>query len=150
MESGRGWLGEFAHTSNGAVRNAWNLPASVGGGLAPTDRPLHHPRPGIYNAVSRSDRFGTGHRLGIQNAPAGGPLQITNDQKDNFSQLRDEFSRSDSLKEKGWMGGGRLLASASAPQERWGALDRAPEPLGRTSERHMARQREIGAWRRDR
>ena len=50
---------------------------SVGGGLAPTDRPLHHPRPGIYNAVLRSDRFGTGHRLGIQNAPAGGPLQIT-------------------------------------------------------------------------
>ena len=39
--------------------------------------PLHHPRPGIYNAVLRSDRFGTGHRLGIQNAPAGGPLQIT-------------------------------------------------------------------------
>ena len=37
----------------------------------------HHPRPGIYNAVLRSDRFGTGHRLGIQNAPAGGPLQIT-------------------------------------------------------------------------
>ena len=33
--------------------------------------------PGIYNAVLRSDRFGTGHRLGIQNAPAGGPLQIT-------------------------------------------------------------------------
>ena len=27
-----------------------------------TDRPLHHPRPGIYNAVLRSDRFGTGHR----------------------------------------------------------------------------------------
>ena len=23
--------------------------------MAPTDRPLHHPRPGIYNAVSRSD-----------------------------------------------------------------------------------------------
>ena len=45
--------------------------------MAPTDRPLHHPRPGIYNAVLRSDRFGTGHRLGIQNAPAGGPLQIT-------------------------------------------------------------------------
>ena len=45
--------------------------------MAPTGRPLHHPRPGIYNAVLRSDRFGTGHRLGIQNAPAGGPLQIT-------------------------------------------------------------------------
>ena len=27
--------------------------------MAPTDRPLHHPRPGIYNAVLRSDRFGT-------------------------------------------------------------------------------------------
>ena len=44
--------------------------------------PLHHPRPGIYNAVLRSDLWalpalGTGHRLGIQNAPAGGPLQIT-------------------------------------------------------------------------
>jgi len=26
---------------------------------------IHHPRPGIYNAVLRSDRFGTGHRLGI-------------------------------------------------------------------------------------
>ena len=37
---------------------------------------VHHPRPGI-NAVLRSDRFGTGHRHGIQNAPAGGPLQIT-------------------------------------------------------------------------
>ena len=50
---------------------------------APTDRPLHHPRSGIYNAVLlRSDRWalpalGTGHRLGIHNAPAGGPSQIT-------------------------------------------------------------------------
>jgi len=26
----------------------------------------------------------------------------------NFSQLRDKFSRSDSLKEKGWMGGGAI------------------------------------------
>ena len=48
----------------------------------PPDPPLHHPRPGIYNAVSRSDLWalpalGTGHRLGIKNAPAGGPLQIT-------------------------------------------------------------------------
>ena len=34
--------------------------------------------------------------------------------------------------------GGRLLVSASAPQERWGALDRASKSLGRTSERHMA------------
>ena len=37
---------------------------------------------GIYNAVLRSDLWAlpaldTGHRLGIQNAPAGGPLQIT-------------------------------------------------------------------------
>ena len=39
--------------------------------------PLHHPRPGMYNAVLRPDRFGTGHRLGIENAPAGGPSQIT-------------------------------------------------------------------------
>jgi len=31
---------------------------------------VHHPRPG--NAVLRSDRFGTGHRLGMQNASAGG------------------------------------------------------------------------------
>ena len=46
-------------------------------GAPPPDRPLHHPRPGIYNAVLRSDRFGTGHRLGIRYAPAGGPLQIT-------------------------------------------------------------------------
>ena len=51
-------------------------------GAPPPDRPLHHPRPGIYNAVLRSDLWalpalGTGHRLGIQNAPAGGPLQIT-------------------------------------------------------------------------
>ena len=54
--------------------------------------------------------------------------------------LRDELSRSDSLKEKrvyGWVGG-RSLVSASAPQERWGALDRASKSLGRTSERHMA------------
>ena len=27
----------------------------------------------ISTAVLRSDKFGTGHRLGIQNAPAGGP-----------------------------------------------------------------------------
>ena len=51
----------------------------------PPDRPLHHPRPGIYNAVLRSDLWalpalGTGHRLGIQNAPAGGPSQIRSDQ----------------------------------------------------------------------
>ena len=51
-------------------------------GAPPPDRPLHHPRPGIYNAVLRSDLWalpalGTGHRLGIQNAPAGGPSQIT-------------------------------------------------------------------------
>jgi len=48
----------------------------------PPDPSLHHPRPGIYNAVLRSDLWalpalGTGHRLGVQNAPAGGPLQIT-------------------------------------------------------------------------
>ena len=48
----------------------------------PARRGRHHPRPGIYNAVLRSDLWalpalGTGHRLGIQNAPAGGPLQIT-------------------------------------------------------------------------
>ena len=71
------WLDERS-TSDGAVRQRVD-PARPGGlrFSAPTDRPLHHPRPGIYNAVLRSDRFGTGHRLGIQNAPAGGPLQIT-------------------------------------------------------------------------
>ena len=54
-------------------------------GAPPPDRPLHHPRPGIYDAVLRSDLWalpalGTGHRLGIQNAPAGGPSQIRSDQ----------------------------------------------------------------------
>ena len=49
---------------------------------SPSRRGRHHPRPGIYNAVLRSDLWalpalGTGHRLGIQNAPAGGPLHIT-------------------------------------------------------------------------
>jgi len=33
--------------------------------------------------VAVSNRFGTGHHLGIQNAPAGGPLQIT----DHRSQM---------------------------------------------------------------
>ena len=42
-----------------------------------------------------------------------------------------------SKKKGGWVGE-RLLASASAPQERWGALDRASKSLGRTSERHRA------------
>ena len=32
--------------------------------------------------------------------------------------------------------------SASAPQERWGALDRASKSLGQTSERHMAPDKE--------
>ena len=41
----------------------------------PTGTPSPSPRD--LHAVSRSDRFGTGHRLGIQNAPAGGPSQIT-------------------------------------------------------------------------
>ena len=31
----------------------------------------------ISTAVLRSDKFGTGHRLGIQNAPAGGPLEYS-------------------------------------------------------------------------
>ena len=31
----------------------------------------------LQRCLFRSDRFGTGHRLGIQNAPAGGPSQIT-------------------------------------------------------------------------
>ena len=48
---------------------------------SPSRRGRHHPRPGIYNAVSRSDLWalpalGTGHRLGIQNAPAGGLSKI--------------------------------------------------------------------------
>ena len=83
------WLDERStswRSPTGRSGNAWNLPTSVGGGLAPTDRPLHHPRPGIYNAVLRSDLWalpalGTGHRLGIQNAPAGGPSQITDHNK---------------------------------------------------------------------
>ena len=55
-------------------------------------RGRHHPRPGIYNAVLRSDRFGTGHRLGIQNAPAGGPLQIT-DHTNARASDRDQLMR---------------------------------------------------------
>ena len=58
------WLDERS-TSNGVRERV--EPARLGGRwcLAPTNRPaLHHPRPGIYNAVLRSDRFGTGHRLG--------------------------------------------------------------------------------------
>ena len=39
------------HLQRGGPGTRANLPASAGGGLAPTDRPLHHPRPGIYNAV---------------------------------------------------------------------------------------------------
>ena len=51
-------------------------------------------------------------------------------------------------KQGGWVGawvegrgGGRGAIAGephSAPQERWGALDRASESLGRASERHMA------------
>ena len=55
------------------------LPAKAGCGCSAAGPPPPHPPPsptGIYNAVSRSDS-GTGHRLGIQNAPAGGPSQIT-------------------------------------------------------------------------
>ena len=65
------WLDERS-TSDRAVRQRVD-PARPGGlrFSAPTDRPLHHPRPGIYNAVLRPDRFGTGHRLGIQFAPGG-------------------------------------------------------------------------------
>ena len=81
------WLDERP-TSNGAVWITGDdiLPPGTPGevGAPPPDRPLHHPRPGIYNAVLRSDLWalpalGTGHRLGIQNAPAGGPSQITED-----------------------------------------------------------------------
>ena len=51
--------------------------------------------------------------------------------KGNFSQLRDKFSRSDSLKEKGRMGGGRSLASTSAPQDHGGVPSTArPSHLG--------------------
>ena len=60
------------HAPGTLERSGWSPPPA-----ALTRRGRHHPRPGIYNAVLRSDRFGTGHRLGIQNAPAGGPLQIT-------------------------------------------------------------------------
>ena len=45
-----------------AAATAWGKPA-----------PIPEPEPaGIYNAVLRSDRFGTGHRLDIQIAPVGG------------------------------------------------------------------------------
>jgi len=74
----------------------------------------------------------------------GGTKHSEEREKYTFSQLRDELSRSDSLKEKrvyGWVGG-RSLVSASAPQERWGALDRASKSLGQTSERHMAPDKE--------
>ena len=89
---GGGLLTGFAMRSDPNVAFGWLDPHGQSGsrgmtsclparreevGAPPPDRPLHHPRPGIYNAVLRSDRFGTGHRLGIQNAPAGGPSQIT-------------------------------------------------------------------------
>ena len=84
-------------------------------GAPPPDRPLHHPRPGIYNAVLRSDRFGTGHRLGIQNAPAGGPSQIT------------DHSVSRAL--RGGRGKEEPL-SAIAKQRRATTTYRLPAPLG--------------------
>ena len=48
---------------------------------------------GSYNAVLRSDLWalpalGTGHRLGIQNAPAGGPSQITDHTQNMVSFMR--------------------------------------------------------------
>ena len=49
------------------------------------------------NAVSRSDRFGTGHRLGIQNAPAGGPSQITDHKEKKESDRKTETCTSYSL-----------------------------------------------------
>ena len=62
---------------------------------------------------------------------------------DNFIFMTDNlFQESTKEREKdgvkgGWVGG-RSLVTTSAPQERWGALDRASKSLGRTSERHMA------------
>ena len=69
--------GGVNHAPGTPERSGWSPPPS-----ALTRRGRHHPRPGIYNAVLRSDLWalpalGTGHRLGIQNAPAGGPSQIT-------------------------------------------------------------------------
>ena len=46
----------------GRSDSAWIRPAPAGYGLArrqTAHSPLHHPRPGIYNAVLRFDRFGT-------------------------------------------------------------------------------------------
>ena len=44
----------------------------------PSRQGRHHPRPGIYNRCRKVRLRHRGHRLGIQNAPAGGgPLQIT-------------------------------------------------------------------------
>ena len=79
------WLDERS-TSNGAVRERvepcpprWEVVWRRRTALLSR---LHHPRPGIYNAVLRSDLWalpalGTGHRLGIQNAPAGGPSPVS-------------------------------------------------------------------------
>ena len=106
----RGW--RYAHSAVGSPASNRDLPSSTSGlpptgksdergssdrrthrdagevtvGGRPPDSPSrrgrHHPRPGIYNAVLRSDLWalpalGTGHRIGVQNAPAGGPSQIT-------------------------------------------------------------------------
>ena len=48
-------------------------------GRGPAIKRINHPRPGICDAVLRSDRFGTGHRLGIQNL--GPTFQLTSSQQ---------------------------------------------------------------------
>jgi len=71
------WLDERS-TSNGAVRERVE-PAHLGGrwfGADGPPSPPPSPRDLQCCLNTRSDRFGTGHRLGIQNAPAGGPSQI--------------------------------------------------------------------------
>ena len=99
------WLDERS-TSDGAVwitRGMTScLPARREEVVAPPpDPPLHHPRPGIYNAVLRSDRFGTGHRLGIQNAPAGGPLQITDHSETSDTKRGQRISNLENLENTG-------------------------------------------------
>ena len=60
----------------------------------------------IYSAVLRSDLWalpalGTGHRLGIQNAPAGGPSQITDHTQNMVSFMRSRPHTGASLRGDG-------------------------------------------------
>ena len=55
-----------------------------------------------------STGLGWGGGLSRLRTPSAAPWDGDSTPKGNFSQLRDKFSRSDSLKEKGWMGGGAI------------------------------------------